>query len=99
LQGTRFSFNERPLNLTTSDIVRLVRGRGLLLTVVGVAIGLVGGFALTRLMASLLFGVTATDPATFACISVLLMNVTLLACYLPTRRAMKVDPLVALRYE
>jgi putative ABC transport system permease protein len=87
------------LGAQRGDILRLVVGRGLLLTAAGIVAGSAAALATTRLMASLLFEVSAADPATFGVIALLLTLVALLACYLPARRAAKVDPLVALRYE
>jgi putative ABC transport system permease protein len=87
------------LGARAKDIARLVLGHGFKLAMIGTVIGSIAAFALTRLMTALLFGVTASDPATFAVVVVLLPAIAMLACYLPARRAMKIDPLVALRYE
>jgi putative ABC transport system permease protein len=87
------------LGARRSDILRLIVGRGMLLTAFGVTCGLAASFALTRFITSLLFGVTVTDPLTFAAITTLLSAVALIACLIPARRAAKVDPMIALRYD
>jgi putative ABC transport system permease protein len=81
------------------DVLKLILRQGLRLALTGVTIGVFAGLLLTRLMTSLLYGTTPGDPLTFAAVSALLMIVALLACYVPAQRAMKVDPMIALRYE
>jgi putative ABC transport system permease protein len=87
------------LGANRRDVFRLVLGQGTRLTLLGISLGIVAAFIATRLMATLLFGVSATDPLTFAAVALLLGLVALAACYIPARRATRVDPIVALRYE
>jgi len=92
--GVRMALGARRL-----DVLKLVVRQGMSLVVIGMALGIGGAIALTRVMASLLFGVTAKDPLTFAAVGLLLAIVALVACYIPATRASRVDPLIALRYE
>jgi putative ABC transport system permease protein len=92
--GIRIAMGAQP-----RDVLRLILGFGAKLAVIGVVIGVIAALALTQLMKSMLFGVTATDPLTLGAVSLTLVAVTLLACYIPARRAMNVDPVIALRAE
>jgi putative ABC transport system permease protein len=87
------------LGAQARDVEAMILRQGLRTVLIGIAIGLAGALALTRAIQSLLFGVTATDPLTFIAVILLLLSAALLACYIPARRAAKVDPMVALRYE
>jgi putative ABC transport system permease protein len=87
------------LGAQRSHVLRLMLGEGMKMALLGVAIGMAAALGLTQLMASMLFGVSATDPITFGGVGLVLTGVALTACYIPARRAMRVDPMVALRYE
>jgi len=92
--GIRMAIGARP-----RDVFKMILGHGMKLALIGVGVGLLVAFLLTRLMATMLFGVEPTDVTTFAAISLMLITVALLACYLPGRRATKVEPTISLRYE
>ena len=92
--GIRMAIGAQP-----RDVFKMVIGQGMFLALIGVGLGLIGAFALTRLMASMLYDIAPTDPVTFAVIALLLITVALLACFIPGRRATKVDPVISLRYE
>jgi ABC-type antimicrobial peptide transport system permease subunit len=87
------------MGATRNDVLRLVVGQGARLALIGIVLGTIGAFGLTRLMTSVIYGVSSADPLTFFTVVLLLMFVAVAACYVPARRAMRVDPLVALRYE
>jgi ABC-type antimicrobial peptide transport system permease subunit len=96
-QRTREIGIRMALGAQTGDVLRLIVGQGLKLVIIGVTIGLIGSLAMTRVMAGLLFGVSATDPLTFAGVALLLITVALVACIIPARRAARTDPMIALR--
>ena len=92
--GLRIALGARPY-----DVLRLILAGGGKLAVIGISAGIIGALALTRLMSSFLYGISATDPTTFAGVALVFMLIALTACYIPARRASKVDPATALRYE
>ena len=92
--GIRMAIGARPVN-----ILQLVVGRGMVLAGIGLAFGLLGAWWMTHLLAGFLYGIGARDPITFVGVALALAVVAFLACYIPARRAMKVDPMIALRYE
>jgi ABC-type antimicrobial peptide transport system permease subunit len=81
------------------DVLKLIVGQGIVLAVIGIVVGLALAFTVTRLLASQLYGLSATDPVTFIGVSIFLLSVSFIACYLPARRATRIDPLAALRHE
>jgi len=98
-QRTREIGVRMALGARSGDVLRLVMGQGMKLALAGVALGLVASVALTRTIQSLLFGVSTIDPVTFAALPLLVMLIGMLACWIPARRATRVDPLIALKYE
>ena len=87
------------LGATRTEVLKLVLGKGMALTMVGIVVGFVGAFGLTRFLSGMLYGIRPADPLTFVGVALLLAAVGLVAAYVPARRATKVDPMVALRYE
>ena len=87
------------LGASRNDVLRMVLGDGMSIALVGAGVGLAAALGLTRLIAKMIYGVSAMDPLTFGGVAILLISVALLACYIPARRAMSVDPIVILRYE
>jgi len=98
-QRTREIGIRMALGAQLGDVLKLILTHGVKLTIIGVSAGLLGAYLVTRAITSVLYGVSATDPLTFILVSLLLIAVALLACFVPARRATKVDPLIALRYE
>jgi ABC-type antimicrobial peptide transport system permease subunit len=98
-QQTREIGLRMALGAQRRDVMRLILGQGLRLTVLGLGLGVLVALGLMRVLVSLLFGVRAYDPSTYTAVTLLLTAVALLACYIPARRAMRVDPMVALRYD
>jgi ABC-type antimicrobial peptide transport system permease subunit len=92
--GIRMALGAQP-----GDVLRMVLRHGLLLSLMGIAVGISGAFGVIRLMKSLIFGVSPTDPVTFVSVAILLAGVAFFACWIPARRASRVDPMVALRHE
>jgi ABC-type antimicrobial peptide transport system permease subunit len=87
------------LGAQRGDVLKLILGQGIMLTLAGLAVGLIAALGLTRVLVSLLYGVVPSDPVTLIIVPLVLVAISLLACYVPARRAMRVDPMVALRYE
>ena len=87
------------LGADSKDVLKLILGKGLMMTIIGVSIGIGGALGLSRFLSGLLYGVKPTDPLTYSAVSLILIAVALLACYIPARRAARVDPMVALRFE